>query len=490
MDKHLHPNHSCEICKPLRPANSALWGPHLGRRAFFKLAGTGIAGSFLASTALAGSTQTQGTGAQLVGKARNVIFIQLQGAPSHVDTFDLKVGDWLPNDFNPTSYNGILFPRGLMPNLADHLNELTIIRSLRAPALVHDLQQIWTQISRNPTSIDGRTAPHIGSVVSVELESQRTPQQILPGFIALNEGLLVGSGFLQAKYTPLSVPAITRGLPGMLHPDGKDKFETKFQMLTNLDGNLRTDSPLGEEVADLDGFYQQAHNLMYNPQINEVFSYRKDDAGRYGGTAFGMSLAVARNIVGSNLGTRFIQVNHNGWDNHANIYATIRQPAAVFDQGLAALLTDLSSMPGVMGGTLLDETLIVAMGEFGRTVGVPGASLNTQNGRDHYFQHFAVLAGGGTRGGTVIGKTNDIGGAIVDPGWSQNRAIVNEDIAATIYSALGIDYTKEIRDPASARRFEYVPFAAQGAWGPVLEVFKREPRLRQGITPRGPRQIG
>ncbi|MBS1789582.1 MAG: DUF1501 domain-containing protein [Acidobacteria bacterium] len=490
MDKHLLPDHSCEICKPLRPANSSLWGPHLGRRTFFKLAGTGVAGYFLVPAAMANSVPTQYSGAQLVGKARNVIFIQLQGAPSHIDTFDLKIGNWLPSDFNPTSYNGTLFPRGLMPNLADHLNKLTIIRSLRAPALVHNLQQIWTQISRNPTSIDGKTAPHIGSVVSLEFESERTPQQSLPGFVALNDGLLVGSGFLQSKYTPLSVPAISRGLPGTISPAGKAGFETRFQMLLDLDGNLRTDSPLGEDVADIDGFYQQAHTLMYNPQVDAVFTYRDDDSGRYGGTTFGLSLALARNLLSANLGTRFVQVNLDGWDNHTNIYTSIRQPAATLDRGLSALLTDLSAMPGVRGGTLLDETLIVAMGEFGRTVGSPGASLNAQNGRDHYFQHFAVLAGGGTRGGMVVGKTTDDGGAIMDPGWSQNRAVVNEDIAATIYSALGIDYTKILRDPATGRRFEYVPFASQGAWRPVLEVFSREPRFRPGTTPRAPRLNG
>src|SRR5262245_48222435 len=112
MDKHLQPDHSCEVCKPLRPANSALWGPELGRREFFKIAGAGVAGYFLAPLALETEARAETSAAHLIGRAKNCIFIHMQGAPSHVDTFDLKVGPWLPADFNPTSYNGIMFPQG------------------------------------------------------------------------------------------------------------------------------------------------------------------------------------------------------------------------------------------------------------------------------------------------------------------------------------------------------------------------------------------
>src|SRR5262245_45772608 len=113
MDKHLHPDHSCEVCKPLKPANSPLWGPELGRREFFKIAGTGVAGYYLLpNLAATVNAETSSVGARLVGRARNAIFILLTGAPSHVDTFDLKVGSWTPADFTPDTYNDILFPKG------------------------------------------------------------------------------------------------------------------------------------------------------------------------------------------------------------------------------------------------------------------------------------------------------------------------------------------------------------------------------------------
>ncbi|MCG3163887.1 MAG: hypothetical protein JMDDDDMK_05345 [Acidobacteria bacterium] len=488
MDKHLHPDHSCETCKPLRPANSALWGPQLGRREFFQIAGTGVTGFFLAPlSSKLFEARAETNAAQFVGRAKNVIFIHMQGAPSHVDTFDLKVGSWTPADFNPTAYNGIMFPQGLMPNLATHLSKIAIVRSLRAPALVHSLQQVWSQIARNPTSLMGKIAPNIGSVVALEFESKRQPNQKLPGFISLNGGSTVGSGYFNARYSPFAATAAQGGLAGLTHPDGQANFDRRFQMLADLDGPLRANSPMGEPVVDMENFYQQSRAMMYNPAVDSVFKFTADEQTRYGNSGFGNSLIVARNLVKANLGTRHIQVNIGGWDNHTNIYTAIRNPATQFDRGLGALLTDLSSQPGVQGGgTLLDETLIVGMGEFGRTVrGPAGVGLNNQNGRDHFFQHFTMFAGGGIIGGRVVGSTTADGYAVQDPGWSQNRPVANEDIAATIYSALGIDYTKTLWNDPYQRGFDYVPFAAQGAWYPVTELFTRAIKQRPKTNPRG-----
>jgi hypothetical protein len=123
------------------------------------------------------------------------------------------------------------------------------------------------------------------------------------------------------------------------------------------------------------------------------------------------------------------------------------------------------------------------MGEFGRTVG----PLTNQDGRDHYFHHFAVFAGGGVTGGRVIGRTTADGGGVQEPQWSQNRPAQYEDVAATIYSALGINYLTIRRDDPFGRGFEYVPFANEGAWYPILELFSRSVVPR---TPTGPRGSG
>jgi uncharacterized protein (DUF1501 family) len=139
-----------------------------------------------------------------------------------------------------------------------------------------------------------------------------------------------------------------------------------------------------------------------------------------------------------------------------------------FDPAYAALLTDLAATPGSQSGkTLLDETVVVVLGEFGRTVG----ALNAQGGRDHFLRMSMVFAGGGTRGGSVIGTTDDAGRNAIEFGWAGNRDVRPEDITSTIYSALGIDYTTVRRDDPLNRGFEYVPFAKDGTYGPINELF-------------------
>jgi len=444
----------------------------LGRRHFFKIAGAGVAGYFLTPLLKPAAAAAKSEGAYLVNTAKNCIFILLPGAPSHVDTFDLKVGPWTPTDFNPTTYNGLNFPQGLMPNLATQLDKMAIVRTVRAPALVHSLQQTWVQIARSPSSALGKIAPNIGSVVALEFEAQRAPNQKLPGFISLNTGGgLVGSGYFNARYTPFDITAAAGGLTNLVNPDGQSMFETRYAMLQAVDSGLRANSPLGSDVLSMDGFYDQSKGMMYNPDVAGVFQFSAADQQRYGNSGFGNSCIVARNLVKANLGTRYIQINLGGWDNHTNIYVKpggVYGPAGQLDKGLANLLTDLAATPDPDGGSLLDHTLIAATGEFGRTVG----PLTNGQGRDHFFQHFAVFAGGGIRGGRAIGTTTDDGASVREPGWSQNRPVANEDLAATIYSALGIDYTTTRHDDPFGRGFDYVPFASQGAWYPVLELFQ------------------
>src|SRR6185369_12306704 len=126
----------------------------------------------------------------LLNTAKNVIFILLPGAPSQTDTFDLHVGSWTPANFTPTTINGVDWPAGLLPNLADQFNlgRFSIIRSCQSTALVHPLLQNWTQIARNPTSATGKIAPNMGAVVALETEKQRAANQKLPGFVSLNGG--------------------------------------------------------------------------------------------------------------------------------------------------------------------------------------------------------------------------------------------------------------------------------------------------------------
>jgi hypothetical protein len=495
MANHTKYGHECEVCKPLRSANSPLTGPTLGRRTFFKIAGTGLSGYFLSpllkTEALAASMYTPATEPKLVNKARNCIFILLTGAPSNIDTFDLKVGAWTPTDFNPTTYNGALFPQGLMPNLANQLNRLSIVRNLRAPALVHPLQQTWAQIARSPSSALGKIAPNFGSVISLEFEPQRKADQKLPVFVSLNTGgAVIGQGYFDGLYAPFDVTPAPTGITSLANADGQSSFESRYAVLQSIDSGLRTNSPLGADVTTMGGFYDRGKGMMYNPAVGAAFKFTTDEQQRYGDSDFGNSCIVARNLMTSNQGTRHVQIDFGGWDHHQDIYAKAATPDQTvpglysqcqdLDLGLSNLLTDLAAAPGVAGGSLLDETLIVAMGEFGRTVG----PLTERNGRDHFFQQFAVFAGGGVIGGRVIGKTTADGGSVEEPQWSQGRPTQYEDIVTTIYSALGINYLTIRHDDPFGRGFEYIPFANEGAWYPILELFSRGIDARPEPNPR------
>jgi uncharacterized protein (DUF1501 family) len=165
-----------------------------------------------------------------------------------------------------------------------------------------------------------------------------------------------------------------------------------------------------------------------------------------------------------------VQITLGGWDNHQNIYAAnagIYPSARQLDTGLANLIADLSIIPGSNGKTMLDETLIVVKGEFGRTVG----NITSQQGRDHYFVHSTLIAGGGVRGGRALGKTTADGAFVEEPGWSEDRPVYAEDIAATIYSALGINYTTTRHDDPLGRGFEYIPSTGSYVGTPVVELF-------------------
>jgi len=445
--------------------HSPFWTrPGLSRRRFFRLVGTGLTGFYFADL-MHPPVVLANTNVATRGTATHCIFILLSGAPSHVDTFDLKEGPWTPSAFAPSDFSGIRFPAGLLPKIAEQLDKIAIVRSMRAWALVHNFSQVWTQIGRNPTSVLGKVAPHIGSVVALESASKRRPNDILPGFISLNAGgTQVGSGYLPSTYAPFAVNPNAAGLGNTAHPDGEARFLRRWDLLHTMDDSLRQNSPLGKPPEDFDQFEASARALMYNPAVNQVFQFTAAERGRYGNNAFGDACLVARNLVEHDRGTRFIQITLGGWDHHQNIYAAGQLPArsTQLDNGLGTLLYDLSA------GGLLSHTLVVVMGEFGRTVG----GLNTQQGRDHYFQQFALFAGAGVRGGRVLGATDERGAYTTEPGWSRQRDVKVEDVEATIYTAMGINWTTIRYDDPFKRGFEYVPLSKYDVYGPLEELWQ------------------
>ena len=439
--------------------------PQIGRRMFFRHLGAAVGGYFLLPTRPMETIARAAVSPK--GTAKNVIFVLMQGAPSHSDTFDLKEGPWTPASHKPTDLRGVRFPQGLFPNLANQFDSIALVRSVRAWAAVHGLSQTWVQLGRNPIAgALARVSPHIGSVVSMELGPQDDDRRVLPAFLSLNAGgNNPENGYFPPKHAPFYVSPNGGGLGNTTHRDGAARLDTRYGLLQQLDRDLRAGDALGPGPAEAANMNVSARKLMYNPAVDKVFTFAADERTRYGNSTFGNACITARNILRSGLGTRFIQIGIGGWDNHANIYANnanLAGQSKQFDNGLGMLLADLKS------DGLLDQTLVLAMGEFGRTVG----PLNSQNGRDHYVQQAVMFAGGGIQGGRAIGATDNRGAATAEPGWSRDRDIRNEDIEATIYSALGIDWTTVRYDDPFQRGFEYVPSAStQDLYGPIHELW-------------------
>lgn len=445
-----------------RAEGTQFWNrPGLDRRVFFRHAGAALAGSFF----LPGAMTRAHAASSGTGRARNVIFVLLAGAISHIDSFDLKEGPWTPSAFEPTSYGDLRWPRGLMPRLAEQLSDVALLRSVRAWALVHGLSQTWVQIGRNPLSGLSRIAPHIGSVVSRELGGA-LDDRTMPAFVSLNSSSGPAQGYFEPLHAPFYVTPTGGGLDNTTNPAGREAFDRRHGLLMALEGGAAGE--IGPAAAELSLFNDAARKMMYNDAVTEAFRFTAEESTAYGGAnGFARACLTARNLLRSKLGTRFIQITMGGWDNHANIYTTAlnatnaNSQARQLDAGLGALISDLKR------DGLFDETLIVVMGEFGRTVG----PLNGQAGRDHFLTQSVLMAGAGIRGGRAIGATDAEGRNVAEPGWSGNREIRAEDIEATIYSALGIDWQKTYYDDPLGRGFSLVPTNQGIDYRPVSELW-------------------
>jgi hypothetical protein len=401
------------------------------------------------------------------GTAKTLIFINLVGAPSHLDTFDVKDAAWNPRDLDLQQHGNLVLSRTLFPVLSRLTSEMLVLRSVSSWENGHERGQFYLLTGQQPNPAFASETPAIGSVVALE---SRTPGR-MPKFLALNnlEGIAVlGAAFLGGRYEPVRPPR--GGFTTLTHPDygdqGQQRFEQKFRLLAEIEAPIRANPP-DQALANHLVFYDSARQMMYDPVISAVFQFNSTDDQRYGGNSFGRSCIVARNAVRSRQGVAFISIRLGNWDMHDRMWER-RMPNNMYalcntlDRGVGNLVEDLRAS-GHLG-----ETLIVMMGEFGRTPG----PLNARDGRDHHRDAMCVaMIGGGVRGGRVIGATDPTGAQVIEPGWSGQRPILMEDLTATFYSALGINWTKIIRDTPTGRIFQYVPGSSTGRYFPVDEVF-------------------
>jgi hypothetical protein len=439
------------------------------RREALKWGGMALAGTLVDQVVWPLKVTSQGK-ATPRNTARNVILIEVAGAISPGDCWDFKENWKQPKDLDVRKTpSGVYLSKTLFPQLSDHTDKVAIVRSMRASELVHFNGQYHTQTGRALNAALAKEIPAFGSIIAYELESQRRESDTFPTYFTttLGGGFAgsLGAGFLPARFSGVDLTALTvfdtfgGGEGGM-----NRLLEERWAFLGGLsEVSLSERKSLGNKETDFKAYYYDAYRILNDPRWSNVFQATDDEKQRYGADEYGLGLILAKNLIAADAGTRFVYVyDGNRWDQHTRIFDRQAQQnhyvnCLRFDKGYVSLLTDLAKMPGRNPGkSLLDETIIVATSEFGRT-----PDINPVMGRHHWrFNYSSMLAGGGIKGGTVIGKTEN--GYVVDTGWKHKEQPQMDNVVATLYSALGIDWKKRIENTPSKRAYEYVQAAPVG----------------------------
>ena len=403
---------------------------------------------------------------KLIARAKRVIFLQQSGAPSQLDLFDPKPnlagrhGSELPEsvrqgqrlttmtaeqarkpiaaspfDFQPSGESGIEISE-LLPYTAQVVDHLCVVRSMHTEAINHDPAMTLLQ-----TGVQQPGRPSMGAWVHYGLGSQNDS---LPAFLVLISGgdpgdqplfqRLWGAGFLPGRYQGVRLrsgrdPVLYLANPsGISATDRRRTLDTLDQL--NQSQQARTGDP---ELASRIAQFELAYRMQ--TAVPELFDLSHEPAHiweLYGDSAktpgsFAANCLLARRLV--ERGVRFVQLYHRDWDHHTSIENRLRKKCLETDQASAALVQDLRQRG------LLDDTLVIWGGEFGRTVYCQGELDSPDYGRDHHPRCFSIwLAGGGTRGGFVHGKTDDYSYNVVE------QPVSIHDLQATMLYLLGLDH--------------------------------------------------
>jgi hypothetical protein len=399
------------------------------RRDFLRIGAIG------AGLSLSGYLRMSAAGEVSGAKATSAIFINLPGGPSHMDTFDLKpdAPAEFRGAFNPIKTNvpGIEISEHL-PKLATCADKFTILRGVTHTLGAHELGQEYVNTGNRP--IPSLEYPGYGAVVTKEKGGVHD----LPPFVAIPNSNQ-RPGFLGVQYAPLNTTATPKpGTPfsvrGISLGNGLtiEEVERRQNLLSDLDKTFAAVESDSQLLTGLDRFNEQAHAIITSPKARQAFDVSKESpkfAEPFGAEPFGMSCLLASRLIES--GVRFVSLSLGGWDTHTDNFTKLKTKLLpTLDTGLAALLN------GLQEKGLLETTAVFVTGEFGRTPKIN--SRSAEGGRDHYPRcMFMVLAGGGIRGGQVLGQSDDKATGPANEGFSP------DDVAASYYKALGIDHTKE-----------------------------------------------
>lgn len=358
---------------------------------------------------------------ELRKQGRACILLWMAGGPSQFETLDPKPGTETqgPTRAIATSVPGLQIAEH-WPQTAKVMRELAVIRSMTGKEGNHGRATYLLHTSYPPSG--GIVHPGIGSIVASEIGD---PESELPNFVAIS-GQSVGPSFLGVRHAPFIVTDPNRPPDNLASPVPGERLGRRLQLLQELEKpQLKTGTaPL---VKDHQALYDQTSQMILSPRTRAFDLDREPDRLRdaYGRSAFGQGCLTARRLIEA--GVTFVEVQSSGWDTHSNELPALKKLIPPVDQGMAALLTDLKDRG------LLERTLVIWMGEFGR---MPRVNLTA--GRDHYPQAFNVALGGlGVKGGQVIGATDKLGIEVSE------RPVTVPDLFCTYYQALGIDPRKE-----------------------------------------------
>ncbi len=348
------------------------------------------------------------------------------GGPSHIDTFDPKPEN-PTSEFKPiaTSVPGIQVCEHL-PEVAAQMQNLAILRGMSTSEGSHGRARYYMHTGYRE-GVGGVIHPSLGAITSRCLGR---PEDELPNFISLG-GQSFGAGYVGPLHAPIEIADPARGVENMQPADNSlPEFDKRAGLLDELERGFveRVRAPLA--IAHR-ATYQRAARLMHSSKAKALDISLEPDALRdaYGRTQFGESCLLARRLVEH--GVSFVEVTLANWDTHRENAAGVRSLCNTLDPAMATLLTDLKERG------LLDTTLVIWMGEFGRT-----PHVGKQGGRDHYPQAWtSVLAGGGIQPGQVIGRTDKKGGAVED------GKVGAVDFMATVCKLMNIDYTQNFDTP-------------------------------------------
>ncbi len=410
----------------------------MSRREALRRAAAGAAGLWMAGGA---ELCTWAAAKQPTAKA--VIQIWCWGGPAHLDTFDPKPGagrDYIGPYEKPiaTNVDGIQICE-MLPLLAKQADKYSIIRSMTHGVNAHETAAYMVQTGREPG--DGQVYPSVGAVVSLFKGYDAGYKGLIPPYVVLTElqGRFSEAGFLGNRYKPFATggdPAQTRfAVEGVVAQGITDERQKKRRELLHNLNTLEMAARSDNRIAALAQCEKEAYDLILG-DAGKVFdlSQEKDEVrDSYGKTTFGQSCLMARRLV--ERGVPYVTINYKGWDTHKQHFESMRRKLPELDKALSTLLIELAQRG------LLDSTIVWWGGEFGRTPKVLWEAP-WNGGRNHYGKVFcSVVAGGGFKGGRVVGSSTAKGEEPAE------RPVAPAELIASMYNLLGIDLGGKLPHP-------------------------------------------